>query len=273
MLSDRDVPLKMKPSAILVIIDAFRPDAFSERLCPNLAWLRSRGSWTFRAQSVWPSITLPCHMSIFHSVPPERHGITTNDWSPMAVPLPGIVDHAHAAGLVCAMFYNWEPLRNLSQPNSLAYSCFRNSCRQPQGDRLIVQDAVRYLETDHPDFAFVYLGVLDWIGHRHGWMSDEYLTALGDADDALGLLLSYLPDNCTLLVHSDHGGLGLHHDTATPENMIIPWIIDGPHIKENFEFAAAVTLLDTAPTLAHILGIPPHPEWEGRCVTEVFKTR
>jgi hypothetical protein len=29
-------------------------------------------------------------------------------------------------------------------------------------------------------------------------------------------------------------------------------------------------LLDTAPTLAHLLGLTPDPHWEGRVVTEAF---
>ena len=29
-------------------------------------------------------------------------------------------------------------------------------------------------------------------------------------------------------------------------------------------------LLDTAPTIARLLGITPHHEWEGRCVEEIF---
>ena len=32
------------------------------------------------------------------------------------------------------------------------------------------------------DFAFVYLGGTDLVGHAHGWMSEPYLQAIGDAD-------------------------------------------------------------------------------------------
>jgi len=31
------------------------------------------------------------------------------------------------------------------------------------------------------------------------------------------------------------------------------------------------SLLDTAPTLAHLLGIAPHAQWEGRCVEEILE--
>ena len=69
-------------------------------------------------------------MSIFHSVPPSRHGVITNDWMPMARPLPGLVEMATVAGKTCAFFYNWEPLRNLSRPSNLELSFFRDNSKQ-----------------------------------------------------------------------------------------------------------------------------------------------
>lgn len=53
--------------------------------------------------------------------------------------------------------------------------------------------------------------------------------------------------------------------------MAIPWIVAGPRIRSNYTLKNSVSLLDTAPTLARLLNIPPHPQWEGRCVDEVFE--
>jgi hypothetical protein len=210
-------------------------------------------------------------MSIFHSVPPARHGIMTNEWQPMARPLPGLVDQARAAGLHTAFFHNWEPLRNLNLPGSLSFSYFRdNVYSDPEGDRVIADQAARYLQSDSPDFAFVYFGTVDTIGHRHGWMSDEYLAQLERVDGAVGVLLEGLPAGSTVLLLSDHGGHERTHGTDSPEDMTIPWMVAGPDIRSGYEITAPVTLLDTAPTLACILGIAPHQEWEGRCVTEIF---
>ena len=39
-----------------------------------------------------PSVTLPCHMSLFHSVDPDRHGITTNGYVPQVRPIKGMFD-------------------------------------------------------------------------------------------------------------------------------------------------------------------------------------
>jgi choline-sulfatase len=52
--------------------------------------------------------------------------------------------------------------------------------------------------------------------------------------------------------------------------MTIPWIVVGPGIRPGYEIKSSVGLLDTAPTLARLLEINPHPDWEGRCVEEIF---
>jgi hypothetical protein len=112
---------------LFVMIDGLRPDAITAERCPTLTGLMARGAYSLLARSVMPSLTLPCHMSIFHSVPPTRHGVTTNTWTPMARPLPGLVEVARAAGKSCSFYYNWEPLLNLSEPNNLEYAYFREN--------------------------------------------------------------------------------------------------------------------------------------------------
>ncbi|HEX6383853.1 MAG TPA: alkaline phosphatase family protein [Anaerolineae bacterium] len=259
------------PTTVLVMVDGLRPDALAMARCPHFDNLQARSSYTLQASSVMPSVTLPCHMSIFHSVPPARHGITTNEWQPMARPLPGLIDQARTADLHTAAFYNWEPLRNLSLPGSLNFSYFRdNVYADLDADRVIADEAVNYIHDDAPDFAFVYFGTVDTIGHRSGWLSDEYLAQVERVDGASGTLLAELPADSTILLLSDHGGHERNHGTDAAEDMTIPWLVAGPGIRRGYEITAPVTLLDTAPTLARILGIAPHREWEGQCVAEIF---
>ena len=80
---------------VLMMIDGLRPDAISPARCPNLEALRRSGAWTFKAQSVMPSITLPCHMSIFHSIPPSQHGIISNDNWPPEIPVRRATSNRH----------------------------------------------------------------------------------------------------------------------------------------------------------------------------------
>jgi hypothetical protein len=209
-------------------------------------------------------------MSLFHSLPPERHGVLTNEWTPMARPVPGLLEVARAAGRRCAFFYNWEPLRNLGRPGSLALSHFRDNVETPAGDQVLAGEAVRFLAAERLDFAFLYLGTTDVAGHAYGWMSPAYLDQVSRVDALVGRILDELPSGAHLLVQSDHGGLDRNHGTDLPENMTIPWILAGPSIRPGHALQSPVTLLDTAPTLARLLGLAPDPHWEGRCIDEAF---
>jgi predicted AlkP superfamily pyrophosphatase or phosphodiesterase len=255
---------------VFILIDGLRPDAIEAARCPNLRALRARAAATMRAQSVMPSVTLPCHTSIFHSVPPARHGITSNQWTPLARPLPGLFDLAHAAGKRTAFFYNWEELRDIGRPGSLDMSYFRNTSYQPDGDNITAGEAARVFAEGLPDFTFVYFGTVDTAGHYYGWMSEGYLSQLATVDRALGTLLDALPNDAAIILHSDHGGHDRNHGTDTPEDMTIPWLAAGPGIRQGYAIDTPVSLLDTAPTIARLLGIAPHHEWEGRCVEEIF---
>jgi predicted AlkP superfamily pyrophosphatase or phosphodiesterase len=189
----------------------------------------------------------------------------------MARPLPGLVEVAKAAEKRVAFFYNWEQLRDLSRPGHVHYSYFKNTSYDIDGDDHIVAEAARYLQEESPDFAFLYIGTVDTIGHAHGWMSPEYLKQLERVDALLGNFFDSLPAEYTAIVHSDHGGHDRNHGTDSDEDMIIPWMAVGPNIKKGYTIQSSVSLLDTAPTIARLLDISPHREWEGRCVEEIFR--
>jgi predicted AlkP superfamily pyrophosphatase or phosphodiesterase len=257
-------------TTVLIMTDGMRPDALPLVNTPHLDALQARGAYTMAGSSVMPSVTLPCHTSIFHSVPPQRHGIVTNVWQPMARPLPGLVDQAHASGKRCHFYHNWEPLRDLNRPETLDFSYYRNNCYTPDGDNVIAVVAAEAIAAEQPDFAFVYLGTIDVAGHAVGWMSDEYLRQIEVVDDAIGAVLAVLTRQDTVLLHSDHGGHERTHGTDAPEDMTIPWMIAGPGIRQGHVLQSTVSLLDTAPTLARVLNVPAHPHWEGRSVDEAF---
>lgn len=258
------------PTAVLNVIDGLRPEALGAGRCPHLKAFAASGACSLRATSVMPTVSLPCHVSMFYSVSPERHGVLTNEWVAPVRPLPGLMELARAAGLKTAAFYNWEPLRDLSRPNSLAFSYFRDNLNDPDGDQVIADEAARYMASERPDFAFVYFGTMDIAGHDHGFMSEAYLDQLECVDRAFGTLMAALPAGSTILVQADHGGHGRIHGTDLPEDMTIPWIIAGPTIRPNHSIDGPVRLVDTPPTLARVLEVEPFSEWEGVCVQEAF---
>ena len=90
----------MKNKVILISIDGMRPDGLLQCGNPYVQELMKTSSYCLKARSAQPSVTLPCHMTMFHSVPPMRHGITTNTYVPQMRPVSGLFEQT--AGSLCA---------------------------------------------------------------------------------------------------------------------------------------------------------------------------
>ena len=257
------------PPVYLIMIDGLRPDAIDPNRCPALVALLERSAYTLSARSIMPSITLPCHQSIFHSVDPSKHGITANEQL-HGTPLPGLIEILYNAGKRCAFFYNWEPLRTVSQAGTLSLSYYRDNSYFLDGDESNIDDFLRLIARNNLDFGFIYLGNVDTAGHVYGWMSEGYLDQVARVDKALAALLRGLPVEAHVVLQADHGGHDQEHGTDLPEDMTIPWMVNGPTVRRNHQLSSEVTLLDTAPTIARLLGVQPPAEWEGRCIDEIF---
>lgn len=259
------------PNVLFVMLDGLRPDALSPERTPNLLRAAAQGAHTLAARSVMPSMTLPCHMSIFHSVPPSRHGIASNVYAPQVRPVIGLIDAANDAGKLCAMITNWEELRDLSRPGSLHYSLYlRNGYDFDGGDQLLVEHATRIIRSGEFNFIFLYLGTIDTAGHLYGWMEEGYLEQVRRLDIEIGRLLDVLPQDMAMIVHADHGGHDRTHGTDSPEDMTIPYIITGSGVRPGYVIERPVSLLDTAPTIARLLGFAPPKDWEGSAVEEAL---
>lgn len=255
------------PKVLYITTDGMRPDALEAAHTPTFAALMQRGSYTLQAHSVMPSITLPCHMSIFHSVPPQRHNILTNEFTPMARPVPGLFEVLKKAEKRSAKFYSWEPLRDVSRPGSLALSKFIAYDDNPEvSDQLVLETALPYLRDGEFDFTFLYFGTIDEVGHLAGWMSPRYLQQVEQIDSLLGRVLEAIPSDTTVLVMSDHGGHFRFHGTDLPEDMTVPFFALGPSIKAGKQLEESVSLLEVAPTITRLMDVPPAESWEGKAL-------
>lgn len=262
--------------AILFVIDGLRPDALERTHTPEIDRLVREGSYTCHAQTTEPSITLPCHVSMFFGVPPARHGVVDNVWRPPSPPVKSLLDIAHEAGLSTAAFYTWEQLRDLASPGALDIAYYRRLDKL-EGNRELetALAACEYIVREDPSLTFVYLGATDEIGHAYGWMSEPYLQAVSRADGIVGLILrasrlSGTGDDTVYLVTSDHGGHEFGHSGGEAEDLTIPWILSGAGVRQGHRMATGVSIVDTAPTLAHLLGLPRPPQWSGRVVAEAL---
>ena len=260
---------------VLLVVDGLRPDALSPARTPEIDRLAAGGAFCAHAQAVIPSITLPCHASMLCGVPPQRHGVLSNVWLPPRPPVPSLIDLVHHAGLGTASFFSWEELRDLSYPESLDFSYYRRREPEEECELEIGAQAGRYFTAHRPALSFVYLGMADGVAHDHGWMSARYLRAVAAADQAIGLVRRAVQEagcleQTAFLVLADHGGHGLVHGDDIPEDLTIPWLISGPGIRRGHPITSPVNIVDTAPTLAHLLGLTAPAEWSGQIVKEAL---
>ena len=247
---------------LLILVDGMRPDSLPQ--IPKAMEMLKRTAYTMEATTVMPSVTLPCHMSLFHSVDPARHGTTTNTYTPQVRPIDGLCEALTKGKKRSAFFYNWEQLRDLTRPGSLAYAKF---CRgglvgYEKANHLITDDAISYIKDNGPDFTFLYLGYVDAAGHDHGWMSPEYLQAVESSWDDIERIVSALPEDYTVIITADHGGHDRTHGTELPEDMTIPVMILTKALPVG-PISKAVSIKDIAPTVVKLLNVEPEEEWEG----------
>lgn len=251
---------------ILISVDGMRPDALSR--IPLAQELMQKASYTLQATTVMPSVTLPCHMSMFHSVDPGRHGTTTNTYMPQVRPINGLCEVLKMNDKTCAFFYNWEELKDLSRPDSLAFAtyCSGHCYGYEAANDRVTAAAISYLKQDSPDFLFLYLGYLDEAGHAHGWMSESYYEALENSWKNIGLVLDSLKEQTeeyTVIITSDHGGHDRTHGTDMQEDMTIPMFLYGKDFAAGQQIADA-NIKDIPPTVAALAGVVPAKEWEGK---------
>lgn len=256
----------MKNKVILISIDGMRPDGFLQCGNPFTEEMMKRGSYTLNARSMEPSVTLPCHMSIFHSVPPARHGITTNLYMPMVRPLNGLFEQIKNAGGTSAMFYGWEPLRDVARPGSLKHAEYVWAYAKEHTDRILTERAIEHIRDQKPDFVFLYMVETDEKGgHDSGWMTETYLRYVHDAIENVKLVLEAAGEEYAVIVTADHGGHDRSHGSDLPEDMTIPMFFMGAPFVPGKELEGLI-LLDLAPTVADLMGVPTEREWEGKSV-------
>ena len=248
---------------LMILVDGMRPDSITD--LPIAQEMIRTGAATMSAATVMPSVTLPCHMSLFHSVDPSRHGTTTNTFAPQVRPIAGLCEVLKKNEKTCAFFYDWEELRDITRPGSLEYTRFQSGANIgfAEADRILTNDAIAYLTTQKPDFAFLYLGNPDEKGHRFGWMSEQYINAVKNAWAEIERVLQVLPGEYTVIILADHGGHDRIHGTSAPEDMTIPVMIRGKDFPAGSELKN-VSILDLAPTVVRLLDVAPDREWEGK---------
>jgi predicted AlkP superfamily pyrophosphatase or phosphodiesterase len=255
---------------LILSIDGLRPDAIVLAPMLNLLELISTGAYSMTAQTTFPSATLPAHASMLTGQCPEKHGVNWNDYIPFFGYAEGhsLFALAKDAQMRTIMFVGKEKLRQVTPPETTDVYRYIND-----RDLVIAAEIVPELQNGF-DLTFLHFPTADWMGHEYGWLSPEQFSVLRRADEALGNILaaleeSGLREDTLFIITSDHGGHEKIHGSRLPEDMTIPWIINGPGVVPG-EIKAPVNITDTAATAAWALDLPIPAEWDGIPVQEAF---
>jgi arylsulfatase A-like enzyme len=254
---------------IVISLDGARPDAILQAQTPNIQALAQRGAVDWTAQTVFPPVTLPAHVSMLTGLDVSAHGVNWNDNDPShgVLPSPTFVTLAQQAGYRTAMVVGKEIFWQVNQMADTDYTFAR------RGDGSVVDRVIELLQADY-QVIFAHFPNPDYFGHSTGWMSDVYQYELSNTDWNVGRILTALDElgltNETLVIlTADHGGHGTVHGSDIPEDMNIPWIAAGPGIvPSTILHDARVT--DTAATVLAALGLPQPEGMAGRPIVEAF---
>ncbi len=269
-----------QPLVILVSWDGAKADVVQrlvqQNALPTLARMVKTGAYTFEAQTILPSKTLPSHTSMLTGVSPSVHGILWNRYEPEkgVVQVPTVFEIAKNHGYRTAMVFAKSKFQHLVRPGSVDTAVY------VRGDApAVMATALQVMRTLRPHLIFIHLPDPDHTGHRYGWgnekkgvpPSPQFERALEHCDEALGQLVDSLKawgwwPNALVVVTADHGGHDRTHGSADPEDVHIPWIAAGGRVPAKGKIERAVRTMDTAATALEALGIPVPKNWEGRPV-------
>lgn len=259
-------PVPTSRHIVIISIDGLRPDAIAAAGATNIPSLAARGAFTWNARTIRPSNTLPSHVSMLTGQTPDVHGITWDDYLPSRgrITVPTLFTIARSKGLRTSLVAGKDKFRTLSEAGGID-SAWTSSMTDEELASRAAADAMGGAHV-----VFVHLPDVDLTGHSQRWMSAAYLSAVRRADQAVGIILTSLPADATVILTADHGGRPDGHGTDDPIDMTIPWIIAGPQIVSGLEIFAEVRTVDTAATVAYILGLPLPSNAAGRPVLDAF---
>jgi hypothetical protein len=250
-------PPRLSERVFLVIVDGLRlRDSFG---APYLDWLRQQGIDAV-ATSHYPTISRPNYVAILTGVPPIWSGVRTNDIR-LEVRLDSLMDRAHAAGLQTAFAadYTKSPAYMFTNDfDEIHYAPWPNG---------LVRATRTLVERGYP-LVVLLPGEVDEVGHLRGGASQEYRDAVALVDRQLAEALAGIDlERDTVVVVADHGHTDRGgHGGMEPEVREVPLIMAGAGVRPGAALGDA-ELIDIAPTVAALLGLPAPGHGVGRTLT------
>lgn len=273
---------------VMIALDGISVSGLKKAHTPHLDALLQQGALSLQTRVVMPSVTLPNWTSHLTGSGPEQHGVVDNGWQIDKIKFPAqtidsegyypsVFQALKEENPACktAFYYNWI---NLFYPYNRKHfdevSYLKEDAYIENYDK-----AFNFIKANQksPTIVFLYSVHTDHAGHNFGWGSPQYITSIEEADIQIGVFLNKLKqENLFKDTHfmflSDHGGIKYGHGGVTSEEMIVPWGITGPGIKEGLKIETSNNTINTAPTLLYLFKINKKPDtWIGQVPYSIFK--
>jgi predicted AlkP superfamily pyrophosphatase or phosphodiesterase len=272
------------PKVLVVGIDGVRPDVLAAVHTPNLDALAADGLYSAEAQTGSPTVSGPGWSSLLIGVWPDKHGVTSNDFTANAYDRhPDFLTRLEQtdSSFSTLAVVDWRPLADTTDGGPVI---------SPAVDSLVLLDGYEVgwlaadffltdvagdlITTSDVDAAFVYLGAPDEVSHETGAIGEDYQHALAASDNLVGKLVeavrsrpTYADEDWLIIVSSDHGRRDDGgHGGESPEEKTIPFLLSGPSVQG--QLLEAPRIVDVAVTALAHMGVTPEPAWEldGRAI-------
>jgi arylsulfatase A-like enzyme len=289
-----DSPAAAKPNIVLITLDSTRADRMGflgvhSGLTPNLDGTARQGMIFAQAYAPAPA-TVASDATILTGTYPQTH--RASEFAvPLPTTLPYLPDLLHASGYRTAAFVGsilLDPRNGPFQGYDRGFDVYDAGFHLPQrgesrfqsverlGDQVVAR-ATNWLagERNRPFFLWVHLQ------DPHAPYATSYDREVASADAAIGKLVSFLrsrslyDDALIVIASSQAESLGAHGEEAHgiflyDETIHVPLVLKlpknqmaGKHIKNR------ARLLDIAPTVLAVAGIPAPAQMQGQSLMRV----
>jgi predicted AlkP superfamily pyrophosphatase or phosphodiesterase len=254
---------------ILVLSDALRYDVAQANM-GFLGHLAERKQASlYKIVGELPSMSRPMYETIHTGLPSSEHGIVANSIVRLS-DKPNIFQAAKDAGKVtaAAAYYWYSELYNRAPFDPIDDREVDDEKLNIQHGRFYTQDEYPDIELFHtaahlvrrffPDYLLLHPMGMDYRGETFGADSREYRNHAIYQDAKLApLLVEWRERGYTIFVTGDHGiNADGGHGGTTPEQREVPLYVIQPSRRGRGETGEAVSHLQIAPTVLHLLNVP-----------------
>eukprot|EP00727_Mastigamoeba_balamuthi_P012863 m51a1_g82 hypothetical protein (825) ;mRNA; f:266742-269561 len=293
-------------SVVIVVVDALRHDVAYHAPTKMRALLCGDGSRYYaenyapdvlaiEATAELPSFSVPARASLFSGAPPEMTGVVGDDNAPTPMSFDTVFGRVGAVGMHRVMVESEAAgiamVGDVPAFGGWAVADVR-AVRQAQAtgdhwrvDELKVQLAEIDMmvsrwdgpEEDRTSLLYVPITHIDSVVHEYG-VSRKYYSAVDNASDFVERLFRQADNNTVVVVVSDHGHADPGgHGGSEPAVLRIPiaFYRRGSRIGGSESCGDGTQgkyrMIDLAPTITALLGLPPPLQSQGALISDVLE--